>query len=840
MSERPLAVLEALGDELRRLGEPPAPRGGVTGRALLTGVVLALLLAGAAAAAILITRGAPLPSPNAADLRSSGVPLPQTVRLAGLDSTDPNPAEPPWDIRLSRTRAGETCTAVGQVLDGQFGIVGLDHVFRALPLGGVDACGVDAPDGPVLTGARVFVGAGTQDARTVVNGVAGAGARSVTVYGPGGPRTLPLGPQGSFITVYRGYVEEVQPRVVVVTRDGRTHSIDLAPSSAFEVADPSGLSSWQVSGGPDLEPKALPDEDCAQASEEVGRNVPSQFEASLTPVVCGRLGAQPLFVSMRRFVPGSGGRTGFPWGNNAARTLVYGAASPRVASLTLTGAGAGRALAVDPHDGVFLAVLDGHIDPRVLTLTARMHDGRTLTYSRSSDLFDPRSNRPLTEPPVPAYREPLPARDSEPSAPDIPLPRTVRVTLRAKDPTGGAEWALRSWQGTPNPRANFGPGYEPKRLICVQAGMLENGRLVLPRAGAAPLALSLTREYGLGGGGCNAPSDLTRFPPTAEPLTYLDDPFAYSPRPLRTVIAGMLRADATRPVLLGAGAPRPLRLDANRGFLAVLPGRYWDAPLRISAVVKGRTVGGNPARSVPGPPGPQIPQARAPDPDGGAPWGFVAGANRSTAYGQIVDGRLAAIEASSGTLHAGPEGSGGGGTPGLERRQGPVEFDTQGGQEAGPGSHGAGAPTRPQLERRTLPGRTIITGIAEADVVSVTLATPRDVRTLRPSGPEHVFIVVYDGQFFRGRILATILLRGGRTVTEPVPNGPGGIDASAPPPPTLAALLAGTRRQLAAERRHRHPLPRGAPAMPPLAAILHVIEARIRYEQAHPGVLPSR
>ena len=111
-------------------------------------------------------------------------------------------------MRLSRTAAGETCTAVGQVLGGKFGIVGLDHVFRALPLGGVDACGVSTPGGPLLAGARVFVGADSSEARTVVNGVAGPGVRSVTVDGPGGPRRLQLGPQGSFLTVYPGYLRK--------------------------------------------------------------------------------------------------------------------------------------------------------------------------------------------------------------------------------------------------------------------------------------------------------------------------------------------------------------------------------------------------------------------------------------------------------------------------------------------------------------------------------------------------------------------------------------------------------------------------------------------------------
>jgi hypothetical protein len=168
-----------------------------------------------------------------------------------------------------------------------------------------------------------------------------------------------------------------------------------------------------------------------------------------------------------------------------------------------------------------------------------------------------------------------------------------------------------------------------------------------------------------------------------------------------------------------------------------------------------------------------------------------------------------------------------------------VRFDTQGGPEF----YGLGQPTTappsPEVERRTLPGRTIITGTADADVVSVTLTTPRDVRTLRPSGPAHAFIVVYDGQFFRAALTATIELRNGRTVTEQVPNGPGGFAGSAPPRPSLASRLHEVQRQLQQEREHPHGLPRFAPAPPSFALMIRVIEQRMAYERAHPGALPA-
>src|SRR6202023_2431862 len=117
-----------------------------------------------------------------------------------------------------------------------------------------------------------------------------------------------------------------------------------------------------------------------------------------------------------------------------------------------------------------------------------------------------------------------------------------------------------------------GGGYHPTRFTCTQVGVIGHGRLLEPRPSQAPLPMSVGQEYGAIGG-CNSPEDLVRFPPTTEPVSYLQSPFAYTPRPLRTIVSGMVRADATHPMLLGAGAPRALRLDQNHAYLMVLPGR---------------------------------------------------------------------------------------------------------------------------------------------------------------------------------------------------------------------------------------------------------------------------
>jgi hypothetical protein len=78
-------------------------------------------------------------------------------------------------------------------------------------------------------------------------------------------------------------------------------------------------------------------------------------------------------------------------------------------------------------------------------------------------------------------------------------------------------------------------------------------------------------------------------------------------------------------------------------------------------------------------------------------------------------------------------------------------------------------PESARVQRRTLPGRTIVSGFAHPDVRAITLQTPRDVRTLRPTGPSRAFLAVYDGEFFGGAITLTARLADGSTHRDTIP-----------------------------------------------------------------------
>jgi hypothetical protein len=298
------------------------------------------------------------------------------------------------------------------------------------------------------------------------------------------------------------------------------------------------------------------------------------------------------------------------------------------------------------------------------------------------------------------------------------------------------------------------------------------------------------------------------------------------------------------------GPTRALPVDATNAFLVVLPGRYWNARPRISYMLHGRRVG-----KLPGGPGPRlyrrgteapVPQVRAPDPDGAAPWGFAATHDCYTALGRIVEGRLATIELSDGMLKAGAESTGWSSScaahpTALEAavvRHEPVEFDQQqlGGSED-PFRSEREPLRQPEIEWRTLPGRTIVTGVARPDVVSVTLSSPSDVRTLRPYGPLHAILAVYDGYFLRGSLTATVQLRDGRAQTEQIAGY--GPDLDEPEP--LTTRLRDTRLLVASlrARARMHDGVRGRASLAPLEARLRAIERRLAYERSHPGLLPA-
>ena len=159
--------------------------------------------------------------------------------------------------------------------------------------------------------------------------------------------------------------------------------------------------------------------------------------------------------------------------------------------------------------------------------------------------------------------------------------------------------------------------------------------------------------------------------------------------------------------------------------------------------------------------------ARAPDPDGGAPYGLLewrtADGQMCTYAGRVVGGTVGALDPRWNRFAPYPTHEGGSCAKTLPTRAQPLHFS----RTSMPGE----ADPESARIRRTLPGRTIISGTAHPGVREITIETPRDVRTLRPAGPGRAFLVVYDGEFFSGSITVTARFTDGTTHRTTMPIG---------------------------------------------------------------------
>lgn len=328
-----------------------------------------------------------------------------------------------------------------------------------------------------------------------------------------------------------------------------------------------------------------------------------------------------------------------------------------------------------------------------------------------------------------AAGDPLAAVGGGPQPAAAPLSRAarhrnvsaVRIAARQDDPDGGDPWAVRTYRLTsPGVRR---PG---SVMACAQLGREHDGTFGwidgAERFTAVPA----------GGGGAPAecttlPSNESLFGRPAFALTRFSDLPGEPIETLQTV-----RWELTDP-------------DRGRATLRVRP--------------TGSHVG------------PRV-EYRLPDPSGGLPWGMpvtaTGGRPACLAWPQqvvgdaigVVDRRLDAVTQPFALMRPCVTSDQ---RPPTARR--PFDFVTSTSSDPGPADPTL---TARRVARRSLQGRTIVAGLAHPDVVAVTIASPRDVRTLTPSPREHVFAVVYDGTFPTGEIVVSARMRDGTTHRESV------------------------------------------------------------------------
>ncbi|MDP1847877.1 MAG: hypothetical protein Q8K79_08800 [Solirubrobacteraceae bacterium] len=360
-------------DEAARRPEPPRRP---TLRLIVVWLLALLGIGATAAATVAALRSTVIQPPDPAIVAADQTPLASSVALTTPHSPDPA-GGPPWGLRLTRSETGQTCTTVGQIRDGVFGIVGQDGTYRQIPTPIADACGRG-----LLLGSRIVSAATPGATRSIVYGVVGTTTRRVTLVTTRGRRTLTLGERGSFVAALRGYPEDSASSVELTAPDGRVTRHDLGARPGL-VPDIAGAPAWR------LQRYVLGTRRyCAHLSD--ARGPADRFKAATTagggrasvPTACiAPHGRFDWAASALRLRPGQKGSAGFDrwdYGQRPPRTLLLGVAraSRTIAEVIVTGAGAPRTL-TPTSSGVFALLLPASVDPQRLRLTVRLKDGTT-------------------------------------------------------------------------------------------------------------------------------------------------------------------------------------------------------------------------------------------------------------------------------------------------------------------------------------------------------------------------------------------------------------------------------------------------------------------------------
>ncbi|HWI73127.1 MAG TPA: hypothetical protein VNT55_14325 [Baekduia sp.] len=428
--------------------------------------------------------------------------------------------------------------------------------------------------------------------------------------------------------------------------------------------------------------------------------------------------------------------------------------------------------------GVILGLLVGIVAAIVIPQT-RADDTATRT---AAPPIDPGSNTVVRV--AKALRQ-------SPDSVDLRATGPVRIEARAADPLGGPEWAVRVFEAErvvrPGQRRH---GVDPVigHNLCAQLGRLHDGVFGWLEADGT----FRPTPVGTPGGGSTSlcasrRPDLGRDPwlLTLSPMT---EPNAPAARVKSTIAWGLAGTGARNVALKLAGRAVTPPATPHHAFL-VAAGPELDQHQIMGTI----TYAGGAAVRVPvrrgGPAfmgvdpdatsgrAPRL-AARAPDPNGGLPFAMIAeptadGGWCSSSGGRIVGDRVGGVDYARDILtevrfSSGGGCSGGGAQLKAAFRDHPVLMGWGGGggdlAEEGGDTGGTG-----RIARRTQRGLTTFTGQAAPGVVSVTLETPRDVRTLIPSGPNHSIMAVYDGGFPTGALKITARFKDGHVQTDELP-----------------------------------------------------------------------
>jgi hypothetical protein len=354
-----------------------------------------------------------------------------------------------------------------------------------------------------------------------------------------------------------------------------------------------------------------------------------------------------------------------------------------------------------------------------------------------------------------------------------PQVSNTRIVARVPDPAGGPDWALRLadvvHRRVERPSRSLAGTKISGRARCVQLGRMQGETFgwVYGAGGFRPLVHD--DQLAL----CHSPKREEPYARMVAALAIGADPSA--PRVTANAIYGFVPGAKAAAVTGTEGADGPAE-GADGAFLRVVgrqarqrPGaKLGDVPL-----LAGRPIPAERAHRYPHMlPETEVLEAPAPDPAGGPSWAIQVVQSREgrPCVGspvQVVEGRGGSVDLERALFSPWslPQST----CRRLDAElHGPCDF-SGGGYSSG---YKATDPflARAAIERRVFAGRWVLRGECREDVERVTIATPRDTRTLVPSAVGHAIVAVYEsGGYVDGNMVFTMHLRGGRTVSGEFP-----------------------------------------------------------------------
>ncbi|MBO9534229.1 MAG: hypothetical protein J7513_14755 [Solirubrobacteraceae bacterium] len=428
-----------------------------------------------------------------------------------------------------------------------------------------------------------------------------------------------------------------------------------------------------------------------------------------------------------------------------------------------------------------------------VALAAGVAAGATAAVAIPSAESTPR-DEPFAAPSLPQRTAPARQRERGPAQKYSTYlrahPGTVRIEQRANDPAGGPEWAVRAFDADRTiPPSERRPGSDGVIGVglCAQLGRIVDGRFGWID-------------------GSNTFRPVTTKAMEASPTQCWTRRLDEKRTPLLDRVALVDRPDTTTATIRGSvvwglagGTAQGLRVETRGRIATPKPagphGAFItffapnvvvsDAVLRTayrsgktSITPKGRGDGFAPAGYRPEkgdaiePSTSQV-AARTFDPAGGLSWGMLAVRTKKGLWcaggnGTLIGEHVGTVNAPAGTMWEEPAayGPNGCGARAQPTKKYPVQYGWGGGAYL----DGEGTPSPNAKALRLQQGRTVYWGRALPDVDRVTFATPRDVRTIVPTGPAHAFIMVYDGTFGSGTTKITAHFRDGHTWSDTQEN----------------------------------------------------------------------